>query len=111
MKERKEINIHIGERIKKSRELAGITQEKLADLTDVSVQYISDLERGVVGTSIPTMIKICESLNVSSDYILMGRENSSDPSDVISRLQYLTPTKREIIDRGINLLIEAFSEK
>ena len=53
MKERKELYIKIGERIKHSREIAGYTQEKLADLTDVSIQYISDLERGIVGTSIP----------------------------------------------------------
>ena len=76
MKERKELNIQIGERVKISRESAGLTQEKLAEYVDVSIQYISDLERGVVGASLKTMIKICTVLKVSSDYILMGKQHS-----------------------------------
>lgn len=52
MREKKEINIKIGEHVKKARERAGITQEQLAEKTDVSPQYISDLERGVAGISV-----------------------------------------------------------
>ena len=73
MKERKEINIQIGKRIQATRESFGYTQEKMAEKVGVSIQYISDLERGVVGTSVPTLIKICNTLCASSDYILMGK--------------------------------------
>ena len=48
MREKKEINIEIGLQIKCAREQAKMTQEQLAELIDVSPQYISDLERGVV---------------------------------------------------------------
>ena len=102
MKERKELYIKIGERIKHSREIAGYTQEKLADLTDVSIQYISDLERGIVGTSIPTLIKICETLNVSSDFILMGRTKENNLSNVQNRLLYLPESQIKLVERGIN---------
>ena len=107
MKERKELYIKIGERIKHSREIAGYTQEKLADLTDVSIQYISDLERGIVGTSIPTLIKICETLNVSSDFILMGRTKENNLSNVQNRLLYLPESQIKLGERGINLILEA----
>ena len=107
MKERKELYIKIGERIKQSREIAGYTQEKLADLTDVSIQYISDLERGIVGTSIPTLIKICETLNVSSDFILMGRTKENNLSNVQNRLLYLPESQIKLVERGINLILEA----
>jgi len=108
MKERKEINIHIGERIQKSRELSGYTQEKLAEKVGVSIQYISDLERGVVGTSVPTLIKICNTLCASSDYILMGKAGEKSIPSVTDRLQHLSPEELRIIEDGINLMIEAF---
>lgn len=70
MRIKKEINIQIGERVKAAREAAGKTQEQLAECIDVSPQYVSDLERGVVGLSIPTLKKLCVSLNVSADRLL-----------------------------------------
>ena len=50
-----------------------MTQEQLAERIDVSPQYISDLERVVVGTSLTTLKKVCTTLGVSSDRILFGR--------------------------------------
>ena len=73
MRMKKEINIQIGERVKSAREAAGKTQEQLAECIDVSPQYVSDLERGVVGVSIPTLKKLCIALNVSSDRLLFGQ--------------------------------------
>ncbi len=109
MKEKKEINIQIGERIRHSREAAGYTQERFADSVGVTVQYISDLERGVVGTSIPTLIKICDILKISSDYILMGKTDTRDISDIIKRLQHLDDKQIDIIEKNINLILDAFN--
>lgn len=75
----------------------------------VSLQYISDLERGIVGTSIPTMIKLCNTLNVSSDYILLGREYANDLSDIVNRLSYLSSEQLKIVEDGINVLLDALS--
>lgn len=108
MKERKELNIHIGERIRQAREKTGYTQERLADKIDVSVQYVSDLERGVVGTSIPTLIKICHSLSVSSDFILMGHNADIEPLDISIRLKSLSLQERKLMEENINLMLEAF---
>ena len=68
MKQKKELNVAIGMRLRQARDFAGYTQEKLAELVDVSVQYISDLERGVVGVSVPTLMNLCRALNASSDF-------------------------------------------
>ena len=108
MKERKEFNIQMGRRIQNAREAFGYTQEKLADKVGVSIQYISDLERGIVGTSIPTLIKLCNTLCTSSDYILMGKTQNKDISSVESRLSNLSQEEIKIIENGINLMIEAF---
>lgn len=108
MKERKELNIHIGERIRQARDKSGYTQEKLAEKIDVTVQYVSDLERGIVGTSIPTLIKICNVLSVSSDYLLMGLDEDVKPLDISIRLQALSPQERRIMESMITLIMEAF---
>lgn len=55
--EKKPLNVQIGARIKQAREQAHVTQERLAEQIEVSVQYISDLERGKVGASVSTVIK------------------------------------------------------
>ncbi len=111
MKKRKEVNVQIGGRIQKAREVSGYTQEKLANKIDVTTQYISDLERGVVGTSIQTLIKICNTLCISSDYILMGKNTQDNVPDVLSRLQYLSQDEIKIIENSINLMIEAFQSR
>ena len=72
MRVKKQINIEIGEQIKAAREQAGLTQEQLAERIDVSVQFVSDLERGVVGISLTTLKKLCMTLGISSDQILFG---------------------------------------
>jgi transcriptional regulator with XRE-family HTH domain len=59
MREKKEINIQIGEQARIEREQAKLTQEMLAEKIEVSPQYISDLERGVVGIALPTLKKLC----------------------------------------------------
>ena len=108
MKDKKPINIEIGARIKNVRETRGLTQERFAEQLDVSTQYISDLERGVTGASITNIVKICEILSVSCDYILMGRMNEKNSSEEISnRLQYLSKEQMDVIEKGINVLIEA----
>ena len=110
MKEKKQINVQIGGRIRIAREAAGYTQERFAELIDVSVQYTSDLERGVVGTSIPTLIKICEALHVSSDYLLFGRtsENKGEASQIASVLMTLTPEQLAIVRKAVRVTLEAF---
>lgn len=108
MKEKKEINIRIGERIRRARESAGYTQEKLAEKVEVSIQYISDLERGVVGASLQTIVRLCHVLSVSSDYILMGETDEIELLDLSVRLKELSQKEYRLMEANINLMLEAF---
>ena len=104
MREKKEINIQIGERIKAAREQAKMTQECLAERIEVSPQYVSELDRGVVGVSLTTLKKICLVLNVSSDQLLFGA-NGEAFSPVMQKCSCLSKEHFailcEIIDRYI----------
>ena len=103
MRAKKEINIQIGERIKEAREFSGRTQEQLAEAIEVSPQYISDLERGVVGISIPTLKRLCTSLAVSSDQILFDRKTEQYAAAIGEKCRSLSDSQfhlvLEIIDR------------
>ena len=77
MKNHKELFIEIGARIKTARERAGMTQEKMAEAIGVSTQFVSDMERGVSGPSVYTVVCICRTLCASSDFILLGIDDDT----------------------------------
>lgn len=109
MREKKEINIKIGEQVKKARERNGITQEQLAEKIDVSPQYISDLERGVVGISVEKLKKLCVVLGVSSDEILFGNIQTESSAAFFEKISILSESQVLILSDIINKYIEAVS--
>ena len=67
----------INEQIKYFRKKAGFSQQKLANLADLSITAITNLEQGVAQQpTIQTMIKIADALNISIDE-LVGRKFKS----------------------------------
>jgi transcriptional regulator with XRE-family HTH domain len=62
----------IGERIRFEREKHGLSREAFAEIVGLSPFYIGQIERDERNMSIETLIRICDALNVSIDYILKG---------------------------------------
>lgn len=75
-------------RIRKAREEQGYTREKFAEKLDVSVSYMAELERGRTGISVKMLIKVCNLLGLSADYVLFGNERAEDAKrlDAIHRI-------------------------
>ena len=65
-------------RIRKAREDMGYTREQFAEKLDVSVSYMAEVERGRTGISVKMLIKICDLLGLSADYILFGTNRDND---------------------------------
>ena len=65
-------------RIRRAREELGYTREKFAEKLDVSVSYLAELERGRTGISVKMLIKVCNVLGLSADYVLFGTERPDD---------------------------------
>lgn len=107
MRAKKEINIQIGEQVKLAREGARLTQEQLAERVDVSPQYVSDLERGVVGISIATLKKVCTALCVSSDQILFGHTAAERGTLIAGKCEVLTDAQFSILSEVVDKFIEA----
>ena len=97
-------------RIRKAREDMGYTREKFAEKLDVSVSYLAELERGRTGISVKMLIKVCNVLGLSADYVLFGTERTEDELrlDAIRRIdeKYLP-----LLDKVIEELLALDSEK
>lgn len=84
--ELKELNqIAVGRRIRTMREARGMSREALAEIVDISPQFIADIEYGNKGMSIRTLFFLKQALGVTSDYILAGNLYSVDADTEAAR--------------------------
>ncbi|MBS6802565.1 MAG: helix-turn-helix transcriptional regulator [Clostridiales bacterium] len=60
----------IGKRIKIARIKADLTQERLAELIDISPTHLSNIETGTTRVSLNTIISIANALSVTGDDLL-----------------------------------------
>lgn len=107
MREKKEINIQVGEQVKLAREQARLTQEALAEKIEVSPQYISDLERGVVGIALTTLKKLCCALGVASDQILFGTQSQERGVILSNTCNALTEEQFALLLEMVNCFVKA----
>lgn len=73
----------IGKKIKELRISKNLTQEYIANMADVNVSHISNIENNRVKISLPTLVHICNALDTTVDYILADEYNQ--PSSVIEQ--------------------------
>ena len=106
MREKKELNVQIGDRIKRARERAKITQESMAEQIEVSPQYVSDLERGVVGISVPTLRRVCTVLCVPSDELLFDAARLPQPGSTSSGV-CLNSRQTQLLDEIVRCFLAA----
>ncbi|MBQ2921426.1 MAG: helix-turn-helix transcriptional regulator [Oscillospiraceae bacterium] len=111
MRVKKEINIQIGEQIKSAREHARLTQEQMAERIEVSPQFVSDLERGVVGISLTTLKRVCVVLGVSSDQILFGQARKDCADAIAERCRNLSGRQFTILLEIIDRYVEAIENR
>lgn len=100
---KKDLNIDIGKRIRSAREHTGLTREELAERIDVTPRFVADVERGSVGISVPTLMRICEVLHVSSDSLLWGRTTDSGIDD---RLKLVDAAYIPFIEKSVQAQLE-----
>ncbi|MCL2189459.1 MAG: helix-turn-helix domain-containing protein [Defluviitaleaceae bacterium] len=112
MKSKKSLDVHVGQQIKKAREAAGYTQDKFAELIGMGTKNVSAIERGAVGVSLSTIKRICESLCISSDSLIMDEPCSANIDKtgfLMERIKLLPPKYLELMLDINNKLFEAFT--
>lgn len=68
----------IGKRIRAQRKSLGMSQEALAEATDISSVYISQIERAAKHASLTVLMRIAEVLDMSIGQMLIGAESKED---------------------------------
>lgn len=99
----------IGERLKKARLEKKLTQEKLAEKIDISVAFLSRIERVSSQVNLKRLSQICEVLGKTEGEILNGAISSSRNylnDDFKALLKNCTPDKQKLIYKIARVIIE-----
>ncbi|NDO47152.1 helix-turn-helix transcriptional regulator [Clostridium sp. MD294] len=75
---------NIGDRMKSKRLQLGYTQERIAELTNISFSTYSKIENAIQSPSLDTLIRISIVLDISMDYLIFGNENTKKNTDNFS---------------------------
>ena len=103
-----ENNAQIGARIRKLRDEKDLTQEQLAELSDIcSPQQVSNVERGMAGLSIARFAEICKVLDASADYLLFGLTPEKVETDIHKYIEKMTNEQAANLLEIVKLYAEA----
>ena len=81
------IETKLGKRIRELRRLSGLTQEKLAELTDLSSNFIGSIERGLRSPKIKTLEKIACALKVKiADLFKVKSSELKDKEEILKKI-------------------------
>lgn len=90
----------IGSRIKQARLAKNMTQEDLADKIDISVAFLSRVERGNSHINLKRLNQLCGLLDVSEGYLLNGASSSSEnylDKEFTDLIKSVSPEKQKLI--------------
>ena len=103
------MNVLVGANIKREREKAGFTQDQFSELLGIGSKSLSSIERGVVGVSLTTLLRICDILHISANVLLYEQARKNDVDSIALQLNLLSEEQFEIASNVMNNLIKAFS--
>ena len=102
--ERDRIDVHVGARLRRRREVMALTQSSLADRLGISFQAVQKYEAGENRVSAATLWRIAEILDVPVGYFFEGLSNEGARSAareeraalrIVKPLTALSPEVRE----------------
>ena len=99
----------MGERLKKARLKKGYTQEKLSEMLNVSIAYLSRIETGATYINLKRLNQMCELLNITEGYVLNGASENSNTylnNEIGSILKDCTADKKELIYQVAKIISE-----
>ena len=96
----------IGERLLERRIQLNLTQQQVCDQLYIMQTHYSRIETGKIGISIEMLLKICEILDVSTDYILTGKISNQGESLLIQYYNKLTEKQKHYVTQHIKLFYE-----
>ncbi len=100
--------VDMGKRVRKQRQLIGLTQQELAERIGVSTSFVGHVERGTRKASLETLVALSNALGVGVDYLLAGSLQSSPDEENPSGA--MDPNRRLVIREILTTLQEHLSD-
>lgn len=101
----------MGKRLVARRKQLRLTQEEIAERTDLTTQTISTAETGKKALRPENIIKLCAALDISTDYLLLGKIASEDYDILSQKVSQLTPSQYQKLEDIIDAYIAAVKEQ
>lgn len=102
--------IELGERIRKRRQELHLSQEKLAERADISLNTVSRVEGGQSDMSIEVFRRLAQSLGMSANELLAEVECTEEEEgkykSLVYRIRNLNQTDQEIVLQTVNTLVD-----
>ena len=99
----------VGRRMAKRRKELSLKQREVCEMVDANYKYISNLETGRSVPSLEMVMKLCEALNTTPDYLLLGTDIGSvmaEDRQLLEKICRLSPKNKKLISGIIDLIEE-----
>jgi len=91
----------IGQRIRKKRKAAGLSQDQLAEKVGISTTHMSHIETGNTKLSLPVFVELAEALEVRTDELLYDAapaNRSVSIDEIIKMLEHCDSRQLRIME-------------
>ena len=105
--------MEIGERIRERRQTLRWSQEKLAEMADVSLNTVSRIEGGQSDMSIEVFRRLAQALGTSASELVGDMEvivKDGDMQRMAVRMRRLQQKDREVVLRTVDVLVDVLSD-
>lgn len=85
----------VGKRLSARRKELGMKQFQVSEAAGLSDKYLSNLERATSVMSIDVLMKLCNVLKVSPDYLLLGTTERLNSEDIEQRFLQMLSSMNE----------------
>ncbi len=96
-----------GRRIRQTRRAKGLTQKKLGDRIGISDRHISSIENGRENPGFELLIRLCEALGVTPDYLLLGSMRDDACDGISERLRLCDPGQQRMVKMMIEVMLRS----
>ena len=95
----------VGRRVQKKRKDKKLTQVKFDEILGKASPYIADIERGIAGMSVEVLFQICDILDTTPNYLLLGRDEE-EKAAFKSQTQEIQQLLSSLSERQVNDVVD-----
>lgn len=96
--------------IQNRREELNLSRDQLAEMLGITSKFLGDIEHGNRGPSLKTLIRLCDVLNLSADYILFGDSKQFSSHSILWLVEKCPDEKKDFLFDIIRKIVESYME-